>query len=197
MKRQVLKQLTTLILALLMAGAGLTVFPTESTPGSGDRQEDLDGILGIINFLEEAAAFSRENGGFQGRVAEFSERQVAAFFQYLFSEQSPNLKSLQLKMFPGDRLEGWVVLDLNPGGQTEPRNLFLAARIEQQERGVRLNFSSLFLETQRILPEIFNALIDLIARVRGLEARHLDDWYELPEGISRVETGAGCLRVHY
>jgi len=69
--------------------------------------------------------------------------------------------------------------------------------VEQAGRRVRLNFSSLYLETQRVQPEIVNALIDLVARTRGLEARYLDDWYDLPEGIARVETGDRSLLIYY
>lgn len=162
-----------------------------------NKTDHLDGTLKIINFLEEAASFSREKGRFQGRVAEFSQEEVSAFFHYLLSEENQGLKSLQLKLFPGNRVEGWAILDLSSQGLVGSPNLYFAARLEQDRRRVRLNFDRLFLETKRIQPEIINALIDLVARARGLEARHLDDWYDLPEGISRVETGAGCLLIHY
>jgi len=158
---------------------------------------ELDDVLRIINFLEEAASLWREKGHFQGLVAEFSQEQVSAFFKHLFSEENPTLKSLKLKLIPGNRVEGWVVLDLASQGLSGERNLYFAGRVEQQGRRVRLNFSSFFLETQRVQPEIVNALIDLVARARGLEARHLDDWYDLPEGIARVETGAGSLLIYY
>lgn len=162
-----------------------------------DRTDELDDVLRIVNFLEEAASSWREKGHFQGLVAEFSQEQVSAFFKYLFSEENPTLKSLRLKLAPGNRVEGWVILDLSSQGLSGDRNLYFAARVEQQGRRVRLNFSSLFLETQRVQPQIVNALIDLVARVRGLEARHLDDWYDLPEGIARVETGPGSLLIYY
>lgn len=162
-----------------------------------NRTDELDDVLRIINFLEEAVSSWREKGHFQGLVAEFSEEQVSAFFKHLFSEENPTLKSLRLKLAPGNRVEGWVILDLASQGLSGDRNLYFAARVEQQGRRVRLNFSSLFLETQRVQPEIVNALIDLVARVRGLEARHLDDWYDLPEGIARVDTGPGSLLIYY
>lgn len=159
--------------------------------------DELDDVLRIINFLEEAASLWQEKGRFQGLVAEFSQEQVSAFFKHLFSEENPTLKSLKLKLAPGNRVEGWVILDLASQGLSGEHNLYFAARVEQQGRRVRLNFSSLFLETQRVQPEIVNALIDLVARARGLEARHLDDWYDLPEGIARVETGPGSLLIYY
>lgn len=175
--------------------------PATADPGENsvrqNRTDELDDVLRIINFLEEAASFSREKGRFQGLVAEFTQEQVSAFFQYLLSEENPGLKSLRLKLVPGNRVEGWVILNLDSQGLSGNHNLYFAAKIEQEGRRVRLNFSSLFLETQRVQPEIVNALIDLVARTRGLEARHMDDWYDLPEGIARVETGAGSLLIYY
>lgn len=174
-----------------------------SASGSGERlvrqirTDLLDDVLSIINFLEEAASFSREKGRFQGLVAEFSQEQVSAFFEHLFSEDNPGLKSLRLKLAPRNRVEGWVILDLSSQGLSGEYNIYFAARLEQEGRRVRLSFSSLFLETQRVQPELINVLIDLVARARGLEARHLEDWYDLPEGIAGVETGAGSLLVYY
>ncbi len=162
-----------------------------------NRTDDLDNVLKVINFLEEAASFWQEKGHFQDRMAEFSQDQVAAFFQHILSEGNPGLKSLRLKLVPGNRIEGWVVLDLRAQGLRGDHNLYFEARIEQERRRVRLNFRSLYLETQRIQPEIINALIDLVAAARGLEARHLDDWYDLPEGISHIETRAGSLLIYY
>lgn len=189
----------TLVLFCLVQFPGLSLAVTGSPRDLEiqDRTDELDDVLRIINFLEEAASLWREKGHFQGLVAEFSQEQVSAFFKHLFSEENPTLKSLRLKLAPGNRVEGWVILDLASQGLSGDRNLYFAARVEQQGRRVRLNFSSLFLETQRVQPEIVNALIDLVARVRGLEARHLDDWYDLPEGIARVETGPGSLLIYY
>lgn len=162
-----------------------------------NRPDELDEVLGLVNFLEEAAGFWREKGHYQNRVAEFSQEQVAVFFRHLLSEGNPALKELRLKLIPGNRVEGWVILDLSSEGLGGNHNLYLEGKLEQAGRRVRLNLSSLFLETQRIQPEIVNALIDLVARARGLEARHLNDWYDLPEGIARVETGVGSLRIYY
>ncbi|MCR4395669.1 MAG: hypothetical protein NUW07_02930 [Candidatus Saccharicenans sp.] len=174
-------------------------FPSRVTPSLArqDKPDYLDQVLPLINFLEEAASSRLATGRFQGRVAEFSETQVSAFFQYLIQEQTSSLKSLTLKIFPGSRVEGWIVLELGQQPGASSQNLYFTARMEQEGRKVRLNFSSLYLETQRIQPAVINALIDLIARVQGLEARHLDDWYDLPEGIAGLETAAGKLLVHY
>lgn len=162
-----------------------------------EKEDNLEGVLRIVNFLEEAANFSRESGRFQGRVAVFSEDEVSAFFEYLISEGTDSLKSLKLKILSENRVEGWVVLDLKSQGISGQPNLFFSARIEQNSRKVRLNFQSLFLETQRIQPAVLNAMIDIIAAARGLETWHPDDWFDLPEGIARVETEKGKLLVHY
>ncbi len=191
------------VLILLFCFCFFNSCPGQAATGSADgqatqnRPDELDEVLGLVNFLEEAAGFWREKGHYQNRVAEFSQEQVAVFFRHLLSEGNPALKELRLKLIPGNRVEGWVILDLSSEGLGGNHNLYLEGKLEQAGRRVRLKLSSLFLETQRIQPEIVNALIELVARARGLEARHLNDWYDLPEGIARVETGVGSLRIYY
>ncbi|MDI6697764.1 MAG: hypothetical protein QME85_02350 [Candidatus Saccharicenans sp.] len=191
------------VLILFLCFWFLYFCPGQAAPGSAEgqatqnRPDELGEVLGLVNFLEEAASFWQEKGHYQNRVAEFSQEQVAVFFRHLLSEGNPALKELRLKLIPGNLVEGWVILDLSSEGLGGNHNLYLKGKLEQAGRLVRLNLSSLFLETQRIQPEIVNALIDLVARARGLEARHLNDWYDLPEGIARVETGVGSLRIHY
>lgn len=197
MKTQILLPVLTLIFLLLPGFFILDNLAAAAAPAWQEKRDYLDQVLPLLNFLEEAASFKQAKGCFQGRVAEFNETQIAAFFQYLFSEQTSNLKSLVLKIFPANRIEGWIVLDLGQQQVANLRNLYFSARIEQEGRRVRLNFSSLYLETQRIQLAVINALIDLIARVQGQEARHLDDWYDLPEGISGLETAAGKLLLYY
>ncbi|MGQ9800795.1 MAG: hypothetical protein ACUVRL_03920 [Candidatus Saccharicenans sp.] len=197
MKVQILLPVSALVFLLLPGFSGPETFPAAAVPAGQEKPDNLDQVLPLINFLEEAASFKRASGRFQDRVAEFSETEVSAFFQYLFSEQTSSLKSLTLKIFPASRVEGWIVLDLGQQSGAGSQNLYFSARVEQEGQRVRLNFTSLYLETQRIQPAVVNALIDLIARVQGQEARHLDDWYDLPEGISGLETAAGKLLVHY
>ncbi|MGB9893793.1 MAG: hypothetical protein ACPLRA_05220 [Candidatus Saccharicenans sp.] len=166
-----------------------------------EETKKLDQALKIINFLDQAASLRQETGRFQGRIAEFSEEEVAAFFEQIFSEQASAFKSIDLKFFPGKKVEGRVLLDLSNQGlppSFKPEvNLYFAARIEISQRKVRLNFSSLYIETQRVQPEIIDSLIALIARARGLEARSLESWYDLPEGVENLDTAEGKLLVYY
>jgi hypothetical protein len=163
--------------------------------------DNLDEVLRIINFLEEATAYRQTNGHFQGKTAEFSETQVSVFFQYLFLEESSALRSLELKLFPKNKIEGHIVLSLKekqlPSYIKDEINLYFEARIETNRRKIRLNFKSLFLETQEVQPEAINALIDLVSGSQGLESQHLDQWYDLPEGINELKTAEGRLIVLY
>jgi len=168
---------------------------------SKDDFQNLDQALKIINFLEQVAAQKQQSGRFQGKTAQFLEQEVSAFFTYLFSEQVSTFRAIELKFFPGNKVEGRVLLDLSaqalPAYFKPELNLYFAARIEISGRKVRLNYSSLYLETQRIQPEIIDSLISLVAKSQGLESRSLESWYELPEGVENLETGQGRLIVHY
>ncbi len=166
-----------------------------------DYSSDLEEFLKIFNFLEEAARYRQEKGRFQGRVAEFGEKEVTAFFRYLLAEQVPSVKNLELKFKPKGRVEGSIYLSLpevpRSGMKASEINLSFSGRIETSSNKVRLNFYSLLLEKQPVRPEVINILISLVARIRGIEPRYLGHWYALPEGISDLETGEGKLLVRY
>lgn len=186
-----------LILALLLfLGTGFAL-PQVRT----DSDSELDNALKIINFLEEIEKLRQATGRSQGKTVEFEEREVSSFFQYLFKEQVPAVKALELKLLPGNKIEGHLLLDLSgynlPSYFKNEINLYFAARAECQKRKVRLNFQSLFLETQKIEPRLIDYLIDLISASLNQEAHHLEDWYELPFGVEKISVGQGKMKIYY
>lgn len=183
-----------LTLFLLGLSAGLTQVKT-------DFISDLDHALKIINFLDYVARIREETGRSQGKIAEFEENEVSAFFQYLFTEQVPTVKALELKLFPKEKIEGHLLLNLNgynlPSYFKDELNLYFSARAKCLNRKIRLVFNSLYLETQRIEPKIIDYLIDLIASSLKIEAHHLEDWYDLPSGVEKISISQGKLRIYY
>ncbi|HPU93760.1 MAG TPA: hypothetical protein PKU99_06420 [Candidatus Saccharicenans sp.] len=181
----------------LFVQAVLFAFPrTES-----GQLEDLETALRVANFLDKVERYQRENGGYQNKIAEFSEAEVSSFFRYIFSEESPTVKTIKLKLLPANKIEGWILLNLKDQGLPsyfkEEINLYFAARLETDRRRVRLDINKLYFETEPVQPAVVNSLIDLMARSNGLEAQHLDDWYELPAGILDLKTARGKLLVYY
>ncbi|MBP7794204.1 MAG: hypothetical protein KA087_00875 [Candidatus Saccharicenans sp.] len=178
-------------------GSVLLVLPQTET----GQPQDLETALKVANFLDEVDRYQRENGHYQNKIAEFSEKEVSSFFRYIFSEESSAVKTIELKLLRSNKIEGWVLLSLKdqalPSYFKDEINLYFAARLETDRRRVRLDIKKLYFETEPVQPSVVNSLIDLVAKNNGLEAQHLDDWYDLPAGILDIKTDKGKLLVYY
>ncbi len=185
------------LFSFLFVQAVLFAFPQTE----GRQLQDLETALRVANFLDEVERYQRENRGYQNKIAEFSEAEVSSFFRYIFSEESPTVKTIELKLLPANKIEGWILLNLRdqalPSYFKEEINLYFAARLEKDGRRVRLDINKLYFETEPVQPAVVNSLIDLVAKNNGLEAQHLDDWYDLPAGILDLKTARGKLLVYY
>jgi len=166
-----------------------------------DEQNNLEAALKVVDFLEQAASYHQKTGKFQGKKAEFTEKELSAFFQEVLLNEVPAFKRITLKLFPGNRVEGWVVLNFKgmdiPSYMKEELNLYFSAVAELNQRKIRLNFESLFLEGQKIQLAAVNALIEMVAKSRDLEVKRLDSWYDLPAGILNLSTKSGQIIVKY
>lgn len=164
-------------------------------------KDNLEAALRVINFLEEVADKYRMTGKHHGKAAAFTEEEISAFFQEILTDSAPAVKNITLKLFPKNRIEGWLILsfkgmDIPPYVKDEV-NLYFSGVAEIRAKKIRLNFDSLYLETQKIQPAAINALIEMVASSQKLEAKKLDDWYDLPAGISDLSTERGVLKVKY
>lgn len=166
-----------------------------------ESNADFDHALKIISFLDQVARLREQTGQSQSKLVEFEEKEANAYFQYLFAEQVPAVRTIELKLFPREKVEGRLLLNLRhysiPSYFKDEVNLYFSARVECSEHKVRLLFDSLYLEKQRIQPEVVDYLIDLVASSRGLESGHLRDWYDLPPGVEKLSTGQGKLIIYY
>lgn len=162
---------------------------------------DQNNGLKISNFLEEVSRISQKTGKPQGKVAEFSQDDFNAFFQNFLVGQIPAVKSVELKLLPENKLEGHLVLNLKdfqlPQYFKEEINIYFGATIVSRDRKVQLLFKDLYLETQKIEPQVLDFLIDSIAKTQNLEPHHLSDWYDLPGGVEKISTVQGKIRIYY
>lgn len=188
---------------LLLLVIGLTFSPLVSGRQNSKtvQESSLDSALKIINFLEEVGSHYQKAGHYQGQTAEFSEEELSAFFQEILSEGAPAFRKITLKLFPGNKVEGWLILNFKgmnlPSYLKEEVNLYFSAVAEIKQRKIRLNFDSLFLETQKVQPAAINALIEVVAASQHLGVKTLDSWYDLPEGILNLSTRRGKIIVTY
>jgi hypothetical protein len=56
---------------------------------------------------------------------------------------------------------------------------------------------SLFLEEQRIQTALLDMIISVVSQFEKMEPVSIEDWYDLPYGIRKLETRTGELVVSY
>ncbi len=84
-----------------------------------------------------------------------------------------------------------------PGKSLKEMNFYLDGTFEVQESMARLKLKSIYLERQKILPEMMNMVIYVGSKSQGTEPFRLDDWFELPYGIKNIESESGLATFYY
>jgi len=132
----------------------------------------------------------------------FTEAEFNAYVACRLADAGePYVKSVVLKLLDGDRYEGRVAIDLGKpqasGLLPQKQDLLFAGRFESREGQIRVALDSLYLGTQPISPALIDMVIEIVSRLQGVEPTTLKDWYDLPRGVSRLETVAGRVVVVY
>ena len=131
-----------------------------------------------------------------------TESELNSYIAYrIESEKEDIMKELRLKFLENNKIEGMVVIDLR--GQALPKFLppqmtfFLGGILEVDGKWVRINLKHLFLENQRIQPEILDLVIFIGSRIQNSEPFSLEDWFELPYGIKDIKTQERGIVFYY
>ena len=156
----------------------------------------------VVEELEKLEAEQRRAPAPTGRSYVVSEADLNAWIAYrIATDDERRVRSCELKLLDGDRAEGRLVLDLRgtPASIMVPSGaeLFFLASAETREGKIRITMERLYLGTQRLAPDLLDTVIGLVAALEGKPAQSLKDWYPLPYGIRRLESGAGRLICHY
>jgi hypothetical protein len=165
----------------------------------GYSVEEAVKIVNMLAMIEEAKA---DTDPASPRKASVSESELNSYIAYRIDTQKEEImKELRLKLFSKNRIEGKALIDLSgldlPGFLKPRMNLYFSGGIQTQSGKIKVNFDSLFLETQRVQPFIVDWIIKIAAQAGGNEPSSLSDWYELPSGIKDMATEQGRLIVFY
>ena len=134
------------------------------------------------------------------RSLTFSEDELNAYAACRL-ETEPYVKAAVLKLLAGDKVEGRITIDLGKpqasGLVPQKQDLLFAARIETRDGKIRIVMDKLFLGAQAISPAFVDVVIGIVSRLQGVEPTTLDDWYDLPPGVLRLESRPGQVVVIY
>jgi hypothetical protein len=156
-------------------------------------------VFAALDKIASPAATAGEPGT---RRLTFTEADLNAYAACrVEAEGGPYVKSLELKLLGGDKIEGRVRVDLGQpqasGLVPQKQDLLFAGRFETRDGQVRISMDKLFLGAQEISPSFIDVVIAVASRLQGVEARSLKDWYDLPDGVLRLESRPGQIVIVY
>lgn len=158
----------------------------------GIQDYSLPEVLKVLNAIEKMER-ERDDGN-QGPLKKIiiTENELNSYIAYwIKTEGEKIMKELRLKLFRGSKIEGKVTIGLE--GQQIPKflrprmDLYFGGKIEVKNSQVRLVLKDLFLEEQRIEPQILDFIIALAAKIENYKVWSINDWFELPYGIREIK----------
>jgi len=204
-----MRERTVALLAILTAVAAIAAAaPAALAEVPPEVRARAAGILAALDRIEmeqgrpspaSAAAPLSAPGS---RRLTFTEAEFNAYVACrLEAESEPYVKAAEFKLLDGDKVEGHITIDLGrpqaSGILPQKQDLLFAARVETRDGKIRISMDSLFLGTQPIAPAFVDIIIAVVSRLQGVEPTSLQDWYDLPPGVMRLETRPGRVVVIY
>ena len=153
-------------------------------------RQSVDKVLKAIEMMERETA-----RGTRRSLEKISvdESELNSYIAFRIEEENERfLKELEVKLFKKNKIEGRILVDLR--GENIPKflrpqmTLYFGGKLEVKDGMVRLVLKDLFLEEQRIDPNVLDFIIALAAKIEKYEVWSINDWYELPYGIKNIET---------
>jgi hypothetical protein len=136
------------------------------------------------------------------RPLEFSEAELNAYIARRLEESREDvLRDLRLKLYPDNRIEGWLELDFTghriPPWIKKRMNLYFAGLIEVRDGAARFGFDKLFLEKEPMPVMMLDMIVFAASQLGKTDAKGINDWHDLPPGIRDVKTGPGRFTLWY
>ena len=159
---------------------------------------DLEKALEIVRRIEQAEA---GNGSTKSRKVKVTEEVLNAYLGYRADLEGGPLKSLVIKIFPENIIDGKLFIDLS--GTNPPRGLkpemtfYFRSKIEIQDAKGRLDIKELYLGKQKVEPVVLDLAIFFMSRIQNTEASGIGDWYLLPHGITNIKTYKGWGEIYF
>jgi hypothetical protein len=190
-------QVITIVL-MLIGGRAFAVpgeRPAEMTEAV--RREGLKVVQALTSIETESAVPSTAL-----RRRDFTESEFNSYIAYRIATEKENMmRTLRLKLFDKNRVEGMVLIDLR--GQNIPSFLkpemtfYFEGYVRTEDGRVQLDFRKLFLEGQAIPVATLDIILFIAAKLGKTDPASIRDWYLLPYGIRELDIAPGRISVLY
>ncbi len=148
----------------------------------------------------EAETLQPRNGPL--RSITVTESELNSYIAYrIDTEKEQIMKELRLKLFPKNRIEGKIHIDLR--GQDIPSyirpemDIFFSADVLVSGQAVKIDLQKLFLGNEPIPTLVIDLVIAISAKLNNEPPTSINDWYELPFGIRDIKTEKGRAVFYY
>ncbi len=148
----------------------------------------------------EAETLQPRNGPL--RSITVTESELNSYIAYrIDAEKEQIMKELRLKLFPKNRIEGKIHIDLR--GQDIPSyirpemDIFFSADVLVSGQAVKIDLQKLFLGNEPIPTLVIDLVIAISAKLNNEPPTSINDWYELPFGIRDIKTEKGRAVFYY
>jgi len=153
-------------------------------------RQEAQKVFRVISKIERESA--RKTGDSLENVS-ITESELNSYIAYrIDAEREKIMKELRVKLFKRNKIEGKILIDLSgqqiPGFLKPQMTLYFGGKLEVKGGLVRLDLKDLFLEEQRIDPDVLDFIIALGAKIENYKVWSIYDWFELPYGIKNVKT---------
>jgi len=136
------------------------------------------------------------------RTVVLTDNELNAYIAYrIKTEKSNALRDLRLHIFPGNRVEGLMFLDLSkigaPSFLKPALHFYFSGRLATQNARIKFEVKSLYLGYQSVPLFLLDVAFFIASKTQKHGPAGLADWYELPLGLKDISTEAGRVALHY
>lgn len=186
------QRLSAAIIPALAAAAALSL---GQTPPDADKSL-APRLAAVVERIEKAPAAA------DPQPHEFSEAELNGYLAWRLEKSGEDLlRDVRLRLYPGNRVEGWIELDFRgrsiPAWIKERINLYFEATLEVQPGRARFAFHKLFLEKEPMPMMMLDMIIFLASQMGKTDARGVDDWQSLPASVRDIRTGPARLTIWF
>ena len=134
--------------------------------------------------------------------AEVSEKELNAYITYrLKQENDPIVKGLKVGLIGNDQVKGKLNLDAAQMNLDflvgKVMNIDFQGKVHSRNGKGRIAFSAFHLNGQVVEPSIMELVIKAAGRAYGTTIGGTDEWYELPQGVNRLDVKKDKVILYY
>jgi hypothetical protein len=163
------------------------------------RSPDVQKVYDAFALLRRSAT---QPPAAKPRTIALTDAELNAYIAYrIKTEKSSVLRDLRLHVFPENRVEGLMFLDLSrigaPSFLKPTLNFYFAGRLATQNAKIKFEVTSLYLGYQSVPVFLLDAAFFIASKTQKHGPAGLADWYELPLGLKNITSEAGRVLLHF